>query len=69
MMAAYGGKSRRLGLEAEAVGRRAEGRSIVQGANSAARGTIIGGFTEGFSRFAQFDPSRFGGGGTSYRYG
>lgn len=69
MMAAYGGSSRRAGLEAEAFGRRAEGRSIVQGAKSAAMGTLIGGVTGGFSRFAQFDPSAFGGGKTSYRYG
>lgn len=69
MMAAYGGKSRRLGLEAEAVGRRAEGRSIVQGAKSAAMGTLIGGVSEGFARFAQFDPGNFGGGGSNYRYG
>jgi len=59
MMSAYGGRSRRAGLEAEAYGRRAEGKSIVAGARSAAAGTILGGMTEGFARFAQFDPSRF----------
>jgi hypothetical protein len=68
MMASYGGKSRRLGLEAEAIGRRAEGRSIVQGAKSSAMGTLIGGFSQGFARFAQL-PDNFGGGGGSYRYG
>lgn len=67
MMASYGGKSRRLGLNAEAVGRRAEGRSIVQGAKSAAMGTLIGGLTQGFSRFAQMPASSSGSG--NYRYG
>lgn len=68
MMAAYGGRSRRAGLEAEAVGRRAEGASIVQGAKSAAMGTLIGGVTSGFARFAQIPTSSSFGGG-SYRYG
>lgn len=66
MMAAYGGRSRRTGLEAEAVGRRAEGRSIVQGAKSAAMGTILGSLTSGFSRFAEYKPPIAA---TSYRYG
>jgi len=65
MMAAYGGKSRRLGLEAEAIGRRAEGAAAVQGAKSAAMGTILGGVTSGFSRFAEYQaPAKT----TSYRY-
>jgi hypothetical protein len=33
MMAAFGGRSRRAGLEAEATGRRAEGASILRGAD------------------------------------
>lgn len=53
MMAAYGGRSRRAGLQAEAVGRRAEGAAAVQGAKSAAMGTILGGLTSGFARFSQ----------------
>lgn len=40
MMAAYGGSSRRAGLEAEAYGRRAEGRSIVEGARYGSAGTL-----------------------------
>jgi hypothetical protein len=65
MMAAYGGSSRRAGLNAEAVGRRAEGAAAVQGAKSAAMGTILGGLTGGFSRFAEYKPA---GPTTSYRY-
>ena len=66
MMAAYGGRSRRAGLNAEAVGRRAEGAAAVQGAKSAAMGTILGGLTSGFSRFAEYKPPSAA---TSYRYG
>lgn len=66
MMAAYGGRSRRAGLNAEAVGRRAEGAAAVQGAKSAAMGTILGGLTSGFSRFAEYKPPSAT---TSYRYG
>lgn len=65
MMAMYGGKSRRAGLNAEAVGRRAEGAAAVQGAKSAAMGTILGGLTSGFSRFAEYKPAAPT---TSYRY-
>jgi len=64
MMAAYGGRSRRAGLEAEAVGRRAEGNAAVRGAKSAAFGTILGGVTQGFSRFAEYSAPPT----TSYRY-
>jgi hypothetical protein len=75
MMAAYGGSSRRTGLNAEAIGRRAEGDAIVSGANysaagtlagarSSAMGTILGGLTSGFSRFAEYQPTKT----TSYRY-
>lgn len=65
MMAAYGGASRRTGLNAEAVGRRAEGAAAVRGAKSAAMGTILGGITSGFSRFAEYQaPAKT----TSYRY-
>ncbi|WP_037449238.1 hypothetical protein [Sinorhizobium fredii] len=66
MMAMYGGRSRRAGLEAEAVGRRAEGAAAVQGAKSAAMGTILGGLTSGFSRFAQYEPPIPN---SAYRYG
>lgn len=55
MMASYGGASRRAGLDAEAVGRRAEGSALVQGAKSSAAGTIIGSLAGGFSRFASFE--------------
>ncbi|MEY9099065.1 DNA-binding protein H-NS [Sinorhizobium fredii] len=67
MMAAYGGKSRRAGLEAEAYGRRAEGNAIVSGAKSAAMGTILGSVSSGFARFSQEIPdfTRQG----AYRYG
>jgi len=65
MMAAYGGASRRAGLNAEAIGRRAEGAAAVQGAKSAAMGTILGGLTSGFSRFAEYKPASPT---TSYRY-
>lgn len=66
MMASYGGTSRRAGLNAEAIGRRAEGAAAVQGAKSAAMGTILGGLTSGFARFSQYEPV---GAATSYRYG
>lgn len=66
MMASYGGRSRRTGLEAEAYGRRAEGRSIVQGAKSAAMGTILGSVSSGFARFSQGLPDFSQ---RNYRYG
>jgi len=65
MMAAYGGRSRRAGLEAEAVGRRAEGNAAVRGARSSALGTILGGVTSGFARFSQYETPKT----TGYRYG
>lgn len=67
MMASYGGASRRAGLDAEAAGRRMEGVAAVQGAKSAAAGTIIGSLGTGFSRFASIP---FGSSSSSaYRYG
>jgi len=68
MMAAYGGASRRAGLEAQAAGSRAEGVAGVQGATYSAMGTILGGVTSGFARFAQAVPSSMTS-NTSYRYG
>jgi hypothetical protein len=68
MMAAYGGKSRRAGLEASAAGSRAEGAAAVQGAKYSAAGTILGGVTSGFARLAQGLPSAMAG-PSSYRYG
>jgi hypothetical protein len=52
MMASYGGSSRRAGLDAQAVGNRAQGAAIVQGAKYAAQGAMIGSLASGFSKFA-----------------
>jgi hypothetical protein len=68
-MAAFGGGDRRAGIEAQAEGRRLSGRAARQGANLAARGTILGGTSSMFSKFFSGLPSGGGGGSTSYRYG
>lgn len=44
-LAQYGGESRRAGYEAQAEGKRLEGRAARIGAGYAAAGTIIGGFS------------------------
>jgi hypothetical protein len=44
-MAMYGGASRREGLEAQAAGRRMEGKAARQGAAYSAAGTILGGIS------------------------
>jgi hypothetical protein len=52
-MAMYGGTSRRAGIEAQAEGRRMEGKAAVTGARSAALGTILGGISSMAGKFAQ----------------
>lgn len=52
MMAAYGGQSRRDGLEAQAAGNRAQGEAIVQGAQYSAAATQMAGYSSGFSSIA-----------------
>lgn len=64
-VAQYGGKSRRVGLEAQAAGRRFEGAVAKQNAKSNAFGTILG----GISSFAKNYGGGFSGSGSSYYYG
>jgi len=52
-MSMYGGTSRRAGIEAQAAGRRMEGKAALSGARSAALGTILGGISSMASKFAQ----------------
>jgi hypothetical protein len=52
-MAMYGGESRRTGIEAQAFGRRMEGKAAMQGARYSAAGTILGGISSMAGRFAQ----------------
>jgi hypothetical protein len=63
-MAMYGGTSRRAGVEAQAEGRRMEGKAALQGAKSAAMGTILGGISSMASSFAKpyGKPASTGGG-------
>lgn len=63
-MAMYGGESRRTGIEAQATGRRMEGRAAMAGAKSAAMGTILGGISSMASSFAKpyGKPASTGGG-------
>jgi hypothetical protein len=64
-MAAYGGASRRAGLEDQAAGSRLEGRAAKQGAMYSAAGTILGGIT---SMADRYNPKRYAS-SSSYRYG
>lgn len=50
-LAMYGGTSRRAGLEAEAEGRRMEGRAARTGAVYSALGTILGGVSSFASKY------------------
>jgi hypothetical protein len=50
-MAAYGGASRRAGLEDQAAGRRIEGKAARQGSMYSAAGTILGGITSMADRY------------------
>lgn len=66
-MAMYGGAAKRSDLEAQAAGRRYEGKSASKAARTSALGTIIGGFGSAFSKFG----SSYGSMSStpSYRYG
>lgn len=63
-MAMYGGESRGTGIEAQAHGRRMEGKAKRIGARYEAAGTILGGISSmaskyGGPRYAQADPGGF----------
>jgi hypothetical protein len=60
-MAMYGGASRREGLEAQAAGRRMEGKAARQGAAYSAAGTILGGISSMADKYRR--PSYGGSGG------
>lgn len=67
-MAMYGGESRRIGIDAQAQGRRMEGAAARQGAAYSAAGTILGGISSMANKYSQpkgapYDPEDF------YRYG
>jgi hypothetical protein len=68
-MAMYGGESRQVGLEAQAEGRRMEGRAAVKGAKFAALGTIIGGAGSAFKTMAGAGGGGGTGGGSAFGYG
>jgi hypothetical protein len=51
-MTMYGGESRRTGIDAQAVGRRMEGRAAMAGAKSSAVGTILGGISSMAGKYA-----------------
>lgn len=65
-MAEYGGTSRMVGTQAQAEGRRMEGRAASSGARSKAFGTILGGIADIGSKY---NPRPAQAGGASYRYG
>lgn len=65
-MAQYGGTSRKAGLEAQAIGRRMEGRAARRGASYGAAGTIL----SGISSLARYNkPFQENSEKTSLRYG
>lgn len=68
-MAMYGGQSRRVGTEAQAEGRRYEGRAALSGAKSKAMGTILGGVTTLADRYALRGRPQASGAASPYRYG
>jgi len=61
-MAMYGGESRRTGIDAQAVGRRAEGAAARRGASYSAMGTILGGISSMASKYNPASASTGGGG-------
>jgi hypothetical protein len=65
-MAMYGGESRRTGIEAQATGRRMEGKAAMAGARSSALGTILGGISSMAGKFAGPSRQTYGGGGGGY---
>jgi len=64
-IAQYGGKSRRAGLESQAVARRMEGKAAASAARTSAFGTIIGGVSSFAKKFDVGSSS----GQSSYMYG
>ena len=65
-MAMYGGESRRTGIEAQATGRRMEGKAAMAGARSSALGTILGGISSMAGKFAGPSRPAAAGGGNYY---
>ena len=65
-MAQYGGKSRRVGTEAQATGARLTGRAKAIGAKYSAVGTILGGIGGGLSRY---NSGSYGSTASAGRYG
>jgi hypothetical protein len=68
-LAMYGGESRQAGLEAQAEGRRMEGRAARQGAKYAALGTIIGGVGGAFKTMSGAGGTGGASSGSAFGYG
>ena len=68
-LAAYGGKSRRTGYEAEATGRRLSGQAARTAGKTAAKASTIGGFGGFFSSIGSAFQNSSVGNSSSLRYG